>query len=286
MPHISYVNGAYTLHADAAIHIEDRGYQFADGIYEVIAIKNGVLIDGEPHFERLERSLRELAIAEPVSRAALKIIIKELLRRNRSKDNSVYIQISRGVARRDHPFPKDITPSLVITLLGAKPPSPVAREKGIHVITQRDIRWARRDIKSISLLPNILAKQAAVEAGVKETWLVNDAGCVTEGSSTNSYIVTAQGVVVTHPANENILGGITRQTLLRLAHANGIKVEERPYTVEEAKSAAEAFLTSSTQGVIPIVQIDSTVIGNGHPREVTRKLMKLYDTYIEEATAQ
>ncbi len=285
MPQISYVNGSYLPHSQAAVHIEDRGYQFADGVYEVIAVKNGIMIDGEPHLERLERSLRELSIAEPMSRAALKIIIKELLRKNRSKDDSLYIQISRGVAKRNHPFPKDAAPSVVMTLLGAKPPSPTARENGIHVITHRDLRWARKDIKSIALLPNILAKQAAVEAKVQETWLVNDEGFVTEGSSTNSYIITDKGVIVTHPANENILGGITRQTVLRLARAHGLKVEERPYTVEEAKNAAEAFLTSTTQGVIPVVQIDSTVISNGHPREVTCKLMKLYDDYVEEVTA-
>lgn len=279
---ISYVNGRYVNHAEAAVHIEDRGYQFSDGIYEVIAVFNGKMVDGEPHLKRLERSLTHLHIPLPMPLESMKCIIRELLRRNRRNEGYVYIQISRGVAKRNHAFPKQVEPSLVITLSVAKHPSYKERYQGVSVITLPDIRWGRRDIKTVSLLPNVLAKQKAVEAGVKEAWQVNAQGCVTEGASTNSYIVTRDGVVITHPANETILEGITRTTVLALAREHGIKVEERPFTLEEAKAAAEAFLTSTTGGVLPIIQIDDSKIADGKPGKVSLKLMNLYDDYIRE----
>lgn len=280
MPRISYVNGRYANHFEAFVHIEDRGYQFSDGVYEVIAIQNGVLIEGEGHFVRLERSLKELHIPMPMSRAAMLCIVRELLRRNHRKDGCIYIQVTRGVAKRDHAFPKHASASLVMTLSPPKTPSTALKQKGIEVISRPDIRWGRRDIKSISLLPNILAKQEAIKAGAKEAWLVDEKGFVTEGSSTNCYIIQDQ-TLVTHPANERILGGITRDVVLQLARKDGVKVDERPFTLEEAKQASEAFVTSTTLGIMPVVKIDEMVIGNGHPRDTAQKLMSLYDQHVE-----
>lgn len=283
MAAISYVNGRYVRHADAAVHIEDRGYQFSDGIYEVIAVFNGEMVDGEPHLKRLERSLRELSIPMPMPVGSLRCVIKELLRQNQRQDAYLYIQITRGVAKRNHAFPKEVLPSVVMTVSAPKHPTYAERYKGIRVITLPDIRWGRRDIKTVSLLPNVLAKQKAVEAGVKEAWQVNGEGIVTEGASTNAYIVTKDNVVVTHPATEQILEGITRNTLLALAKKHKIKVEERPFTLEEAKKAKEAFLTSTTGGLLPIVQVDKAKIGDGTPGDVSLKLMALYDEYVREA---
>lgn len=280
MQKISYVNGSYVNHLEAAVHIEDRGYQFSDGIYEVIAIEHGVLIDGEPHLVRLERSLKELEIAMPMSRAAMKLVIKELLRRNHATQGCLYIQVTRGVAKRNHDFPKNVAPALVMTLSGPKTPSSKQREEGVHAITHPDIRWGRRDIKTISLLANILAKEQASRAKVREAWLYDEQGIITEGSSSNAYIVTKEGILVTHPANNRILGGITRSRILELAKDAGIKVEERAFNIAEIATAREAFITSTTAGVLPVVKIDDTVIGNGFPCEVTRKLAKLYENYV------
>lgn len=279
MQKISYVNGAYVPHHLAAVHIEDRGYQFSDGIYEVIAIENGHFIDGSPHLDRLERSLAALEISTPMSRRAMQVVIRELLRKNHSNHGCLYIQITRGVAKRNHEFPKSTPPAIVMTLSGPKTPSNKQRTEGVAAITYPDIRWGRRDIKSISLLPNILAKEQAARAHVREAWLHDTDGIITEGSSSNSYIVTQQGVIITHPANERILGGITRHTVLTLAKKKGFQIEERPFSIKEIEIAKEAFLTSTTSEVLPVVKIDNIIIGNGHPQEITQKLMQLYDSY-------
>ena len=276
MSRVAYVNGRYVPHAEAAVHIEDRGYQFADGVYEVIALLGGKFLDEEGHHERLERSLRELRIDPPMNRRALSHVLRETVRQNRIVSGIVYIQITRGVARRDHPFPAEIAPSLVVTARRIKGPSPQTVEQGIAVITQPDIRWLRRDIKSISLLPNVLAKQAARESQAYEAWLVGEDGLVHEGSSTNAWIVTKAGVLVTHPAGNEILNGITRLGVLAAARKHGIAVEERPFTVAEAKAAKEAFITSTTSHVLPVVSIDGQPVGNGHPGEATRALLAGY----------
>lgn len=276
MSRVAYVNGRYVPHAEAAVHIEDRGYQFADGVYEVIALLGGKFLDEEGHHQRLERSLRELRIDPPMHRRALSHVLRETVRQNRIVSGIVYIQITRGVARRDHPFPADIAPSLVVTARRIKGPSPQSVEQGIAVITQPDIRWLRRDIKSISLLPNVLAKQAARESKAYEAWLVGEDGLVHEGSSTNAWIVTKAGVLVTHPAGNEILNGITRLGVLAAAKKHGIAVEERPFTVAEAKAAKEAFITSTTSHVLPVVSIDGQPVGNGHPGEATRALLAGY----------
>lgn len=272
----AYVNGRYVPHGAAMVHIEDRGYQFADGVYEVVPVMAGVLVDEEPHLDRLGYSLAELRISWPVTRRVLRIILRELVNRNRLQRGIVYFQVTRGVAPRDHKFPPQVKSSLVITTKRLGPPSQTMIEKGVAVITGPDIRWARRDIKSIGLLPNVLAKQAAAEAGAFEAWLTDDDGIVNEGSSTNAWIVTATGEVLTHPRSNEILGGITRLSLLELARTGGVKLVERAFTLEEARNAAEAFLTSSSSFVLPVTMIDGRPVGNGRPGPVTLKLREIY----------
>ncbi len=281
MPRQAYVNGRYTPHSDAAVHIEDRGYQFADGVYEVVPVYNGILVDEEPHLDRLERSLKELQIGMPMSRAAIKLVSRELMRRNGLTRGFVYMQITRGVAPRDHKFPtKPTAPALVMTTRQMKPHSADALEKGVKVITLRDIRWERCDIKSVSLLPNVLGKQAAAEAGAYEAWQIDEEGNITEGTSANAWIVTDSDTVVTRHANSGILNGITRIALLDLIEKEGFKLEERPFSLEEARSAREAFVTSSSSFVMPVTQIDEDPVGNGHPGLLTMKLRESYISYM------
>lgn len=277
MPKIAYVNGSYLLERDAHVHIEDRGYQFADGIYEVCLVIGGKYWDLEGHLARMERSLSELRIEPPMSLGALKKVMNEIIRRNQLQDALVYIQATRGVAPRNHAFPNRRTPpSLVLTARRFNlDGSDTLAAKGGRVITHPDIRWRRVDIKSVSLLPNVLAKQAAVEAGAIEAWLVRD-GVVTEGSSSNAWIVDKDGALITHPKNNDILGGITRETALACAADLQIAVHERPFTVEEAKSAEEAFITSATNLVTPVVRIDNAEIGGGAPGPVALRLREAY----------
>ncbi len=281
MPRYAYVNGRYLPHAQAAVHIEDRGYQFADGVYDVIPVYQGTLIDEGLHLDRLERSLGELRIDMPVSRATLKLIARELMRRNDLSRGMVYMQVTRGVAPRDHKFPAKTTmPALIMTTRQMKPQSEAQLNAGIKVITVPDIRWQRCDIKSTSLLPNVLAKQQAFEAGAYEAWQVDSEGYVTEGGSTNAWIVNAEGKVVTRGASHAILNGITRITLLKLIREAGYELEERAFTLEEAAEAREAFLTASTAFVMPIVAIDGTPVGNGHPGILCGKLRARYFDYM------
>jgi D-alanine transaminase len=284
MARYAYVNGRYMPHAAARVHIEDRGYQFADGIYEVILIHDGRLIDERPHLDRLDYSLKALQISWPMTRAALQMVLRELIARNGVSSGTVYVQVTRGVAPRDHKFPTVATPSFVATTRRAKPPSPAVLAAGVSVITQPDIRWRRCDIKSVSLLPNVLGKQAAAEAGAFEAWLVDDNGTVTEGTSTNAWIVTRDGRLATRNLSATILAGITRLALLQLVRSHGIAFEERPFSVAEAKDAAEAFLTSTTSLVLPVTQIDGQAIGDGKPGRVTATLRDLYLHHIAEAS--
>lgn len=280
MPRLAYVNGRYVPHAQAAVHIEDRGYQFADGVYEVVPVYRGILVDEEPHLDRLDRSLSELRIAWPMSRAALRLILRELIRRNGLANGLVYLQMTRGVAPRDHKFPAASETALVVTTKRQKPIPEAVLAEGVSVITVPDIRWRRCDIKSISLLPNVLGKQQAVEAGAYEAWLVDADGYVTEGTSTNAWIVTAEGRLVTRGVEQAILNGITRQSLLDLVQKAGIALEERRFTVEEAKAAREAFLTSSSSFLLPITRVDGAPVGGGKPGALTRHLRDHYVAYI------
>jgi len=268
---------------EAMVHVEDRGYQFSDGVYEVCEVRDGRIVDQRRHMARLQRSLDELRIAFPMSPAALGVVLHETVRRNRVHDGIVYLQVTRGVARRDHAFPLPGTrPSVVVT---ARNLDTAANEKaaadGIAVITVPDNRWERVDIKSISLLPNVLAKQAAREQGAKEAWFVDRDGKVTEGSSSNAWIVTMDGTVVTRAADKGILRGITRSVLLEVIKAHGLALEERAFTVEEAYRAREAFLTSASQIVLPVVRIDARPVGNGAPGSIATALRKDFHRHAE-----
>ena len=281
MPRLAYVNGRYVPHGQAGVHVEDRGYQFADGVYEVITIIYGCPVDQAPHLDRLDRSLGELQIEWPVSRAVLDILVRELIRRNGVRNGIIYLQITRGVAPRDHKFPAVAKPSLVMTTKEVGRSKFKSNEAGVKVITIPDIRWHRRDIKSISLLPNCLGKQAAFEAGAYEALQVAADGFITEGTSTNAWIVSDANELITRAPTHEILEGITRRAILKIAEEREYQFVERPFSVEEAKSAAEAFVTSATSFVTPIVRIDSTVIGDGSPGPLTRAILDGYWAYAE-----
>lgn len=284
MGRIAYVNGAFVPQAEAAVHIEDRGYQLADAIYEVWAVFDGRLSDAEGHFGRLERSLGELRIDMPMSRKALQLLLKEAVRRNRVRDGLCYLQVSRGVAPRDHAFPTNgAAPAVVITVKAVDRAATEAKAaKGVGVITQPENRWGRCDIKTVGLLPNALAKQAAREAGAYEAWFVDDLGLVTEGASSNAWIVDRDGVLRTRDTNANILRGITRHTLLDVMAGEGMTVEQRAFSPKEALEAREAFVTGAGSLVLPVVSIDGKPVGDGTVGPVAMKLRRLY---IERAKA-
>ena len=272
------MNGRYTPLADAQVHVEDRGFQFADGVYEYWAVLGGRLADADGHLDRLERSLSELRIRQPMSRAALVRVLHETIRRNRFTDGSIYLQVTRGAARRDHPFPSPSVKPSVIAI--ARPADYAAIEtraaQGVAVLTQPDIRWGRCDIKTVGLLPNTLAKQAAREAGAFEAWLVDDAGYVTEGSSTNAWIIDQEGRLRTRDTGANILRGITRHTLMALARELQIQVVEAPFTVADAKAAREAFFTAASAFITPVTAIDGQPVGDGQPGPISMRLRTLY----------
>lgn len=277
MARIAYVDGRYLPIDAPAICIEDRGYQFADAIYEVWAVRDGKLIDSDGHYRRMARSLAELKIERPMSDAALAVILRQIVRRNRLSAGLVYLQISRGVALRDHPFPADVRPVVVVT---GRPVSLAnAQRRGAHgvaVSIQPDIRWGRCDIKTVGLLPNVLAKQAALDAGANEVWFERPGGIITEGGSTNAWIVDATGVLRTAPETDNILRGVTRATVLRLAGLAGVETDERAFTRDDLAHAREAFMTSANAFVTPVVRVDGAPVGDGTPGPVTRALRDAY----------
>jgi D-alanine transaminase len=285
MSRIAYVNGQYVPHSQASVHIEDRGYQFADGVYEVVTIVNGKMIDEEGHLQRLSRSLSELRIDEPMKPGPLKMVMREVVRRNGIQNGIIYVQVTRGVAPRDHPFPKNTAPALVMTAkrLSMEKLEKTA-EKGVNVLTVPDIRWARRDIKSVSLLPNVLAKQEAKDNDAYEAFQVDDEGMVTEGSSTNAWIVDNNGKVITRPVSNDILAGITRASLLKELEKKGIETELRSFSVEELQNAREVFLTSSTSYVLPVVKVDNHVIGNGNPGSISVTLREIYRNFMDASS--
>ncbi|MFC3070054.1 D-amino-acid transaminase [Phenylobacterium soli] len=284
MGRIAYVNGRFVPHGEAVVHIEDRGYQLADAVYEVWAVFGGKLADAEGHFARLERSLSELSIDMPMSRKALTIVLKEALRRNRVREGMVYLQVSRGVAPREHAFPLNpIAPSVVITVsMVDRTVSEAKAAKGVGVVTTPENRWGRCDIKTVGLLPNALAKQKAREAGAAEAWFVDELGFVTEGASSNAWIVDREGRLRTRDTNANILRGITRRTLMDVIAEEGLSVDERPFTPDDAHHAQEAFITGAGSLVLPVVSLDGKPIGGGKPGQVAMKLRRLY---IERAKA-
>lgn len=281
MSRIAYVNGQYVPHSQASVHIEDRGYQFADGVYEVFAVHHGKLVGEQGHLDRLGHSLGELQIDWPMAKGPLMVVVKEVVRRNHVTNGLVYLQITRGVARRDHPFPADCDSALVVTARKMPPLDKPTLSKGVGVITIPDIRWKRKDIKSIALLPNCLGKQQAREAGAFEAWMYNEDDEITEGTSANAWIVTKEGELVTRNISQSILNGITRLAVLEAARDAGLTFTERPFSREEAAEAKEAFLTSSTSHVKAVTRIDGKPVGNGHVGELTAKLLDVYVDYIE-----
>ena len=285
MSRIAYVNGRYVPHGQATVHIEDRGYQFADGVYEVCEIHQSHIIDLEAHLERLDRSLRELRMEWPVARGALPFILREVVRRNGVREGMVYLQVTRGVAPRDHAFPNDAASSLVVTAKSVDRRAGATKwAKGAKVVTLRDTRWDRVDIKTVGLLPNVLARQTAIDSGAQEAWFTDADGNVLEGASVNAWIVKG-GQLITRPANHGILKGITRATVIRVAEQLGYNFVERNFSVSEAQGADEAFNTAATTVVMPVISIDGATIGDGTPGPVTRALREAFHTIAERTAA-
>ncbi|MGC6484893.1 MAG: D-amino-acid transaminase [Candidatus Puniceispirillales bacterium] len=285
MSRIAYVNGRYVPHKDAEVSIDDRGYQFGDGVYEVVTVVNGVLADQEWHLDRLQFSLSELGISMPISREAFRIVIRNIIRMNMIRDGLIYFQVTRGVMRRDHAFTSALKPQLIMTAKPMAIPAPES-DRAVRVITVEDQRWQRRDIKTTQLLPNCLAKTKAVEAGAYEAWMVDQDGFVTEGSSSNAWIVTHDGELITRPATYDILSGITRKAVLAIAAQRNLKIVERPFTPEEAKAAAEAFMSSASSLVTPVAQIDDTSVNDGKAGPVAMALRRAYFDHIASAAAE
>jgi D-alanine transaminase len=283
MSRIAYVNGRYVPHTHALIHVEDRGYQFADGVYEVCEVRGGQLIDERRHMERLDRSLTELRMGLPMTLKALGMVLRETIRRNRVRDGLVYLQVTRGVARRDFLFPAAGTPQSVVVTARSLDQSRLEKTAadGIAVVTVPDNRWERVDIKSVSLLPNVLAKEIARDGGGKEAWFVDADGFVTEGASSNAWIVTRDGKLVTRSADRGILRGITRTVTLDIVAEQKLEFEERKFSVEEAYAAREAFVTSASQLVMPVVAIDGRPVGNGAPGLVATALRRDFHRFAE-----
>ncbi|MCQ4629695.1 D-amino-acid transaminase [Shinella sp. CPCC 100929] len=284
MPRIAYVNGRYVRHADAAVHIEDRGFVFADAVYEVCQVQRGFIVDLTRHLDRLDRSLSEIRIRPPMPRAALSGIMRQVLRRNHVVNGMVYLQVTRGVAKRDHVFPSpDVRASLVVTAKSLNPAVNAAKyATGITAITVEDNRWGRVDIKTVGLLPNVLARQQAKEAGAQEAIFVDGEGNVTEGGATNLWIVDKAGNLVTRPADHGILSGITRRTLLDVAERLGLPVTERRFSVAEMLEAREIFVTGATTICLPVVSVDGVTIANGHPGMTAQKIREAFFAVAEK----
>jgi D-alanine transaminase len=285
MSRIAYVNGLYTPLRDASVHVEDRGFQFADGVYEVCEVLGRQIIDETRHLARLQRSLRELGIRMPVGEGALRVILRETVRRNRVRDGMVYFQITRGAAKRDFVFPAPDTPPTLVVIARSvdRAKTEAGAANGISVITLPDNRWERVDIKSTGLLPNALARQKAKLQGAKEAWFFDEEGYVTEGAASNAWIVTRENTLLTRPAESGILRGVTRTTLIDLARRDNLIVSERPFTVAEAKAAKEAFVTAATALIMPVVKIDDVVLGDGKPGALARKLRAHFHSVAEHS---
>ena len=280
MSRVAYVNREYTEYKKSYIHIEDRGYQFADGVYEVFAIIDSKIVDYDGHIKRLYRSLNELSISSPIQKKSYKFHINEIIKRNIIKDGLVYLQVTRGVASRDFKFPKNSKSSIVI--IGKNTPSNYYHNnfnKGIKVKTTKDLRWKRVDIKSLNLLPPVLAKQYAADNDCEEAWLLDDDGYITEGSSSNAWIVKNK-TVITRPVSSSILNGITRSTLINSLSKAGYKFTERRFNINDIKNANEAFITSATQFVMPVIAVDNIKISNGQVGEFAKIFKEIYFKYI------
>jgi D-alanine transaminase len=287
MTRVVYVDGRYLPYAEAAVHAEDRGFQFGDAVYEVCEVSAGHLVDETRHMQRLARSLGELGIPEPMSARAWSRVLRETIRRNRVRDGLVYLQVSRGARPRDFLFPPASVPPTVVCLARHSNParSDAAAAAGIGVKTVPDNRWGRCDIKTVMLLPAALAKEAARQDGAKEAWFVDAQGYITEGASSNAWIVDREGRLVTRQVDNAILRGVTRTTLIDLLKRENIELVERPFTVEEARAAREAFITSATNTVMPVVRIDGRPIGNGAPGMLSLRLRAEFHSAAEAAAS-
>jgi len=279
MERIVYVNGEYVPEQDAKVSVFDRGFLFADGVYEVTAVLGGKLVDFDGHLRRLRRSLAELQMAMPCTEAELLAIHRAMVEKNALVEGMIYLQITRGAADRDFAYPKSATPTLVLFTQARTIIDSAQAKRGVRVVTVEDLRWGRRDIKTVQLLYPSMAKMIAQEKGADDAWLVKD-GLVTEGTSNNTYIVTADGTIVTRDLSHDILPGITRAAVLRCARELQMKVEERAFSVEEAHAAKEAFSSSATGFVNPVVEIDGKLLGDGQPGPVAKRLRQVY---IEES---
>lgn len=286
MTRIAYVNGRYVRHADASVHVEDRGYQFADGVYEVCEVRHGLIVDLTRHLDRLGRSLSELRIDWPMHRAALVRVIREVLKRNRVQNGLFYLQVTRGVAKRDHVFPAPGTrPSIVVTAKNTNPAVIAAKNaNGIKAITVADNRWDRVDIKTVGLLSNALVRQQAKEAGAQEAIYVDAEGIVKEGAATNVWMVDNDGTLLTRPAEHGILKGITRTTLIDVAAKLGMTIREEAFSVEKMLGAREVFITAATSICFPVVEIDGKTIANGHPGSVSQKIREAFFDIAEKTS--
>lgn len=283
MGRVVYVNGHYRPWHEALVHVEDRGFQFGDGVYEVIEVRDGCMVDATRHLDRLTRSLAELAMPLPMPRGALLHVLRETMRRNRVSDGSIYCQVTRGATPRDFLFPDPATRQTLVCI--ARPQSRSAGDAraaaGIAVKTLPDPRWTRCDIKTVMLLPASLAKETAKAEGAREAWFVDEDGYVTEGASSNAWIIDAKGSLRTRPVDHAILRGVTRSTLFDVVARLGIDVIEKPFTVAEAKAAREAFITAATNIVTPVVAIDGCAIADGQPGPVSQQLRTVFHTVAE-----
>ena len=280
MKNITYINNKFVKNSNAKISVEDRGFLFADSIYELISVFNKKIIDIDQHLNRLKSSLNKVKLKYNFNKKKIRKIINKLIKLNNVINGYIYIQITRGVAERKHEFPKQYKPTTIIFTKNLNVDKKIYK-KGVKIITIPDLRWLRRDIKTTSLLPNVLSKQLAVEKNAFESWLI-DNGNITEGSTSNAWIIKSSNTIITHPANTKILKGVTRDTIIKISKKNNFNVIEKPFNLIEAKNAKEAFITSSTLSVLPVVKIDNYNISNGKPGDITKKIMYLYNNYINK----
>ena len=280
MKNITYINNKFVKNSNAKISVEDRGFLFADSVYELISVFNKKIVDIDQHLNRLKSSLNKVKLKYNFNKKKIRKIINKLIKLNNVINGYIYIQITRGVAERKHEFPKQYKPTTIIFTKNLNVDKKIYK-KGVKIITIPDLRWLRRDIKTTSLLPNVLSKQLAVEKNAFESWLI-DNGNITEGSTSNAWIIKSSNTIITHPANTKILKGVTRDTIIKILKKNNFNVIEKPFNLIEAKNAKEAFITSSTLSVLPVVKIDNYNISNGKPGDITKKIMYLYNNYINK----
>ena len=280
MKNITYINNKFVKNSNAKISVEDRGFLFADSVYELISVFNKKIVDIDQHLNRLKSSLNKVKLKYNFNKKKIRKIINKLIKLNNVINGYIYIQITRGVAERKHEFPKQYKPTTIIFTKNLNVDKKIYK-KGVKIITIPDLRWLRRDIKTTSLLPNVLSKQLAVEKNAFESWLI-DNGNITEGSTSNAWIIKSSNTIITHPANTKILKGVTRDTIIKISKKNNFNVIEKPFNLIEAKNAKEAFITSSTLSVLPVVKIDNYNISNGKPGDITKKIMYLYNNYINK----